>query len=579
MFKSLVIIFLLLSARSFAQSLPPNIGFEDGSLNGWNCKAGTIAGQGFDVTKNAYTSSIITIGTSPPIEGRHTLLSRSADGNKVDPYGKFPVVCPNGSNYSVRLGNDNVNHEAESITYSFFVPTESSLAYAITFNYAVVLQNPKHEEYEQPRFTARIYDVSADKYVSCPSFDFIASPNLPGFKKAAGSFKDSDNVESPVYYKDWSTATLDLHQYLGKQMRIEFTTNDCVYSRHFGYAYIDIDEGKLAAPIQGATYCPGQKSVMLKGPEGFADYEWYSEDLSQKLSTGQNFELYPPPPNLTRYALKVTPYPGLGCEDVFYTMVSKVETDFKLQLVDTVYGCPETGVDLTGKFVTEGSSKKLTYNYFEDASLSTHLRDSTHVVLPGTYYIQGTGENGCSDAKPIHVKLTPPVIQVTDPEPARYPATVDLTKTFAKQPGNTYGYYADIRATIPLTNYTAIDKSGMYFIKVQSTFGCGQIMPVRVTVLPPLPYVVTAPNVFTPNNDGVNDSFALHIEGYVRFDNLDVFNRYGRLMYSTKSQAGVWDGNFKGKDLPAGTYYWIFDGLDTYYNSKIKKSGSISIIR
>ncbi|NNU34631.1 hypothetical protein HK413_12115 [Mucilaginibacter sp. S1162] len=76
-------------------------------------------------------------------------------------------------------------------------------------------------------------------------------------------------------------------------MRIEFTTNDCVYSVHFGYAYIDIDEGKTAAPIQGATYCPGQKSIMLKGPEGFAGYEWYNEDMSQKLGTGQNMELYP----------------------------------------------------------------------------------------------------------------------------------------------------------------------------------------------------------------------------------------------------------------------------------------------
>ncbi|MES2375194.1 MAG: gliding motility-associated C-terminal domain-containing protein [Bacteroidota bacterium] len=547
--------------------MPPNIGFEDGSFNHWNCGAGTVSEQG-----------VISIGTSVPIQGRHTIFNKQTDGQRLDPYGKFPVVCPNGSNYSVRLGNDAVKHEAESLTYTFFVPKESSLAYAITFNYAVVLQNPAHKAFEQPRFTARIYDVTADKYVSCPSFDFIAN-SLPDFKQATQVLKDSDGLVSPVYYKDWSTATLDLHQYLGKLMRIEFTTNDCVFAKHFGYAYIDVDEGQLAQPIQGASYCPGQKSVLLKGPEGFANYEWYNADMSQKLSTGQYFELYPPPPNLTRYALKVTPYTGLGCDDIFYTMVSKSENDFKLQLVDTVYGCPETGVDLTVKSVTEGSTEKLTYYYFEDASLTTHLRDSTHVALSGTYYIQAFAENECKEAKPIHVKLTAPTIKITDPEPARYPETVDLTRTFVKLPGNTCSYYADVQGTIPLTNYTAIDKSGNYFVKVKSPFGCELVRTVRVTVLPPPPYAITAPNVFTPNNDGVNDFFALHIEGYVKFGNLDVFNRYGQLMYSTKSPTGFWDGNFKGKDLPTGTYYWIFNGLDTYYNTKIKESGSISIIR
>jgi gliding motility-associated-like protein len=567
-FKNLVIIFLLLSVTSFAQRLPPNIGFEDGSLNGWNCAAGTIDANG-----------VITKSPSSPIQGRHTIFNKQNDAQRVDPYGKFPVVCPNGSNYSVRLGNDDVKHEAESFTYSFFVPTESSLAYAITFNYAVVLQNPDHKPFEQPRFTARVYDVTADKYLDCPAFDFVSGSALPGFKKVAGSFLDSDKVESPVYYKDWSTATIDLHQYLGKLIRIEFTTNDCVFNRHFGYAYIDVDEGRSATPIQGATYCPGQKSVLLKGPEGFAGYEWYTADMSQKLSTGQNFEIYPPPPNLTRYALKVTPYPDLGCEDILYTMVTKSEIDFKLQLVDTVYGCPETGVDLTVKSVTEGSSEKLTYYYFEDASLTGHLRDSTHVALSGTYYIQAFGENGCKEAKAIHVKLTAPTIKITNSEPARYPETVDITRSFVKLPGNTYSYFADVAATIPLTNYTAIDKSGDYFVKVKSGLGCELIRTIHAIVLPPPPYVIAAPNVFTPNNDGVNDFFALHIEGYVKFGSLDVFNRYGQLMYSTKLQTGFWNGIFNGKDLPTGTYYWIFNGLDTYYNTKIKESGAISIIR
>jgi gliding motility-associated-like protein len=100
-----------------------------------------------------------------------------------------------------------------------------------------------------------------------------------------------------------------------------------------------------------------------------------------------------------------------------------------------------------------------------------------------------------------------------------------------------------------------------------------------VTILPPPPYIVSAVNTFTPNSDGVNDYFTLHIEGYVKFGNLDVFNRYGQLVYTAKTSTALWDGSFKGQNLPAGTYYWLFDGVDTYYNTKISKSGAVAIIR
>jgi gliding motility-associated-like protein len=566
-FKFLIILLLLISVKAFGQTLPPNIGFEEGSFNHWNCAAGTINSQG-----------VISVGACAPIDGRHTIFNKQRDGALLDPYGKFPVVCPNGSGYSIRLGNDNVDHEAESVSYSFFVPTTSPLAYAITFRYAVVLQNPTHLNFEQPRFTARVFDVTDGVYVSCPAFDFVAGSALPGFKQAPQILTDSDGKVSPVFYKNWSSATIDLRQYLGKLIRIEFTTNDCVYSRHFGYAYIDVDEDKSAQAITGNTYCPGKPSITLKGPEGFAAYIWYNADMSTVIGTNQNLQLSPPPPDLTQYALKIYPYPDLGCEDVLYTEVKKIEDGFKLKLVDTVRGCPESGVDLTDRSVTAGSTDGLIYNYFEDASLTTHLRDSTHVVLPGTYYIMGIAESGCYDALPIHVKLTAPTLSVSKPDPVRYPATVDISKLFVKQEGYSYNYYKDADATIPVINYAAIDKSGSYFIKVKNTMGCELVTSVDVKILPPLPYVVWAPNAFTPNNDGVNDNFSLHIEGYVRFDNLEVFNRYGQLIYTEKQNA-LWNGYYKGQDLPAGTYYWVFDGFDTYYNTKIKKSGYVAIIR
>jgi gliding motility-associated-like protein len=567
-FKNLFIFFLLISVRSFAQ-LPANIGFEEGSFNHWNCTAGSIDLNG-----------VITLNNTGPVATRHTLFSRANDSGVLDPYGNFPVLCPNGSNYSVRLGNEAHNHEAEGMTYTFLAPNQPN--YSLVFNYAVVFQNPNHKYFEQPKFTARVYDITDDKYVDCPAFNFVASSDLPGFvlsaTKAVTSIGNAKDVA--IYYKPWATATINLTGYAGKLLRLEFTTNDCVFNAHFGYAYIDMDEGLSSSPITGNEICSTQQASMtLKAPEGFQSYIWYNEDLSSVLGTGQYFTTPSIPPEGTKYAVKVFPYVGLGCQDVLFTTIKKVDDGLTLKVIDTIRGCPETGVNLTDKTVTAGSSDGFIYNYFIDASLTTHVPNPTSVVLPGTYYIQAMVPLGCPHVSTVHVKLIPPIITVTQPSPAVYPATVDITKTFVKQDSFTYSYYTDASATIPLSNYTSISKSGSYYIKVKNTYGCELVTPVYVVCLPPPPYIVTGPNVFTPNNDGINDNFGMHIEGYVKFDDLSIFNRYGQLVFATKSQSATWDGKFSGRDLPVGTYYWIFNGVDTYYNVPIRKSGYISIIR
>jgi len=158
---------------------------------------------------------------------------------------------------------------------------------------------------------------------------------LPGFKLStvAGARGAS------IYYKDWSTATIDLRGYLGKVIRLEFTTNDCTLGGHFGYAYLDIDEN-VGSPISGNTYCAGQKSITFFAPNGFAQYYWFTGDLSKRIGSGQSLTISPPPPDLTTYAVKILPYPELGCIDTIYTVINRIDTGFRLKVLDTVSGCP-----------------------------------------------------------------------------------------------------------------------------------------------------------------------------------------------------------------------------------------------
>ena len=247
--------------------------------------------------------------------------------------------------------------------------------------------------------------------------------------------------------------------------------------------------------------------------------------------------------------------------------------------MDTVYGCPGTGVDLTAAKITAGSTPGMTLSYFTDALGTSYLYNPNMVTASGVYYIQGVNAEGCINILPVQVILALPDINVTDPKAVVFPVTVDLSKTYTSQPGVTYSYYSNAAATIPVENYTAIQYGGTYYIKAVNSAGCVNVAPVNVGIQPPPPYSITAPNAFTPNNDGINDHFTISVTGVVTFESVRIYNRYGQLVFSTKSPTDYWDGNYNGRNLPVGTYYWVFDGTDDYYHTKINRAASITLLR
>ncbi len=73
-----------------------------------------------------------------------------------------------------------------------------------------------------------------------------------------------------------------------------------------------------------------------------------------------------------------------------------------------------------------------------------------------------------------------------------------------------------------------------------------------------------APNIFTPNGDGINDNFIIPCLESNRFpDNkLMIFNEWGTQVYFAGPYTNDWEGTFGGNPLPAGTYFYIMDTGD-----------------
>jgi gliding motility-associated-like protein len=90
----------------------------------------------------------------------------------------------------------------------------------------------------------------------------------------------------------------------------------------------------------------------------------------------------------------------------------------------------------------------------------------------------------------------------------------------------------------------------------------------------PLPLPVI-PNTFTPNGDGVNDTWNIANLPFYPNCLLSVYNRYGAMLFQSKGYGKAWDGTYKGASLPVATYYYIIDLGD----GSAKLNGSILIIR
>lgn len=229
-----------------------NADFEAGNTSGWTLSSGFHPGY------NA-------LGCCPNPGGQQTIMTGA--GN--DPYGNFPVVYPGGS-FSLRLGNDQVNGQADRIEQTFQVSASNA---NFSYKYAVVFEDPNHQPNEQPFFEVEMLDVNGAN-VPCTHYFVSSGAGIPGF------FNSST---SGVIYKPWSTVLVDLTPFIGQNITIRFSTYDCSLGGHFGYAYID---GVCQSFTGGgaSTVCVGASTTFC-APDGVASYTWNGPGVSNV--TGQ----------------------------------------------------------------------------------------------------------------------------------------------------------------------------------------------------------------------------------------------------------------------------------------------------
>jgi gliding motility-associated-like protein len=96
---------------------------------------------------------------------------------------------------------------------------------------------------------------------------------------------------------------------------------------------------------------------------------------------------------------------------------------------------------------------------------------------------------------------------------------------------------------------------------------------------------LSIPNIFTPNADNTNDYFSIQISGYTNIEYF-IYNRWGNLIHQGKKELNpeikteerLWDGRYKGNEVPAGVYFFLIKAIKMNGEEEIKK-GFIQLLR
>ena len=105
-----------------------------------------------------------------------------------------------------------------------------------------------------------------------------------------------------------------------------------------------------------------------------------------------------------------------------------------------------------------------------------------------------------------------------------------------------------------------------------------QIVSISNAVSVEKPYALYSPNAFSPDGDGINDFFKVSGQGMIDFV-IQIYNRWGQMVYKSTDLSQGWDGTFKGKNLPTGSYVYKIKTSKYGVEQKLVKSGSIALVR
>ncbi|HEX8460304.1 MAG TPA: gliding motility-associated C-terminal domain-containing protein, partial [Segetibacter sp.] len=250
----------------------------------------------------------------------------------------------------------------------------------------------------------------------------------------------------------------------------------------------------------------------------------------------------------------------------------------------TINKLPSISVSPTAITMCEGESKVLnavgvnvlSYLWQPSAGLSANnIAAPAASPKDSTTYTLIASNGSCAATATVAVNILKKPLANAGPDKNLFEgSTVQLNGT-AQSTNISYNWSPDgsLKGASTLTPVASPNADITYTLRVTSNSGCGTSSDdVIVKVFKNL----VVPNAFSPNGDGVNDTWIIQHLGEYNNAEITVFNRYGNPVFTSRGVYKPWNGTYdKGKVLPTGTYYYIID----LKMVKVKYTGWLLIIK
>ncbi|WMI65632.1 T9SS type B sorting domain-containing protein [Aestuariibaculum sp. YM273] len=275
-------------------------------------------------------------------------------------------------------------------------------------------------------------------------------------------------------------------------------------------------------------------------------YRTYDDALLEQNSLGSSFE-NTTPYNQTIYSRIENDNSCFGINKIFLSVnkIPKVEPeDHKLYCLNTY---PET-ITISAGMLNDSPDN---YTYTWSTGATTH---DIAINQPGIYTVTISNSANCSKERTVTVEASN--IATIDNINVKDASNNNSITTVVSGEG-LYEFALYDENNILVTDYQESNVfnnvlPGIYQVYIRDIKNnCGMVYQ-SVSV-------IGFPKVFTPNNDGFNDTWQVYgtSDMFQPNSKIQIFDRYGKLLKELTPLNGGWDGNFNGKQLPNDDY-WFF---------------------